>query len=71
MMGVKTRNMYNRLQKCNKLNKSHLVGQLLNSMLLLVASFIFLGEIFNKDSRRMFSVLHSAIIHILSRNPNY
>ena len=29
MMGVNTRNMYSCLQKCNKLNKSHLVGQLL------------------------------------------
>ena len=32
MMGVNTRNMYSCLQKCNKLNKSHLVGQLLNSI---------------------------------------
>jgi hypothetical protein len=31
-MGVNTRNMYSCLQKCNKLNKSHLVGQLLNSI---------------------------------------
>ena len=30
MMGVNTRNMQSCLQKCNKLNKSHLVGQLLN-----------------------------------------
>ena len=30
MMGVNTRNMKNCLQKCNKLSKSHLVGQLLN-----------------------------------------
>ena len=30
-MGVNTRNMYSCLQKYNKLNKSHLVGQLLNS----------------------------------------
>jgi len=30
MMGVNTGNMYSCLQKCNKLNKSHLVGQLLN-----------------------------------------
>ena len=29
-MGVNTQNMYSCLQKCNKLNKSHLVGQLLN-----------------------------------------
>ena len=29
-MGVNTRNMYSCLQKYNKLNKSHLVGQLLN-----------------------------------------
>ena len=29
-MGVNTRNMQSCLQKCNKLNKSHLVGQLLN-----------------------------------------
>ena len=28
-MGVNTRNMYSCLQKYNKLNKSHLVGQLL------------------------------------------
>ena len=33
-MGVNTRNMQSCLQKCNKLNKSHLVGQLLNSILL-------------------------------------
>jgi len=32
MMGVNTRNMYSCLQKCNKLNKSYLVGQLLNSI---------------------------------------
>jgi len=32
MMGVNTRNMYSCLQKFNKLNKSHLVGQLLNSI---------------------------------------
>jgi len=32
MMGVNTRNMYSCLQKSNKLNKSHLVGQLLNSI---------------------------------------
>jgi len=32
MMGVNTRNMYSCLQKCNKLNKLHLVGQLLNSI---------------------------------------
>jgi len=32
MMGVNTRNMYSCLQKCNKLNKSHLVGKLLNSI---------------------------------------
>ena len=31
-MGVNTRNMWSRLQKCNKLNKLHLVGQLLNSI---------------------------------------
>ena len=30
-MGVNTRNMYSCLQKCNKLHKSHIVGQLLNS----------------------------------------
>jgi len=29
-MGVNTRNMYSCLQKCNKPNKSNLVGQLLN-----------------------------------------
>ena len=29
-MGVNTRNIQSCLQKCNKLNKSHLVGQLLN-----------------------------------------
>ena len=33
-MGVNARNMQSCLQKCNKLNKSHLVGQLLNSILL-------------------------------------
>ena len=32
MMGDNTRNMYSCLQKYNKLNKSHLVGQLLNSI---------------------------------------
>ena len=32
MMGVNTRNMWSCLQKYNKLNKSHLVGQLLNSI---------------------------------------
>ena len=32
MMGVNARNMYSCLQKCNKLNKTHLVGQLLNSI---------------------------------------
>ena len=32
MMGVNTRNMYSCLQKCNKLNKSHLVGNLLKSI---------------------------------------
>ena len=32
MMGVNNRNMQSFLQKCNKLNKSHLVGQLLNSI---------------------------------------
>jgi len=32
MMAVNTRNMQSCLQKCNKLNKSHLVGQLLNSI---------------------------------------
>ena len=32
MMGVKTRNMQSCLQKHNKLNKLHLVGQLLNSL---------------------------------------
>ena len=31
-MGVNNRNMYSCLQKYNKLNKSHLVGQLLNSI---------------------------------------
>ena len=31
-MGVNTRNMESCLQKYNKLNKSHLVGQLLNSI---------------------------------------
>ena len=31
MMGVNTRNMQSCLQKSNKLNKSHLVGRLLNS----------------------------------------
>jgi len=31
-MGVNTRNMQSCLQKYNKLNKSHLVGQLLNSI---------------------------------------
>jgi len=31
-MVVNTRNMKSCLQKCNKLNKSHLVGQLLNSI---------------------------------------
>jgi len=31
-MGVNNRNMYSWLQKYNKLNKSHLVGQLLNSI---------------------------------------
>ena len=31
-MGVNTRNTYSCLQKYNKLNKSHLVGQLLNSI---------------------------------------
>ena len=31
-MGVNTPNMYSCLQKYNKLNKSHLVGQLLNSI---------------------------------------
>jgi len=30
MMGVNTRNMKSCLQKCNKLNKSHLVGKLLS-----------------------------------------
>ena len=30
MMGLNTRNMYSCLQKCNKLNKSHIFGQLLN-----------------------------------------
>ena len=33
MMGVNTRNMQSCLQKCNKLCKSHLVGQLLNSLI--------------------------------------
>jgi len=33
MMGVNTRNMYSCLQKYNKVNKSHLVGQLLISFL--------------------------------------
>ena len=32
MMGVNTRNMWSCLQKCNKLNTSHLVGKLLNSI---------------------------------------
>ena len=32
MMGVNTRNIYSCLQKYNKLNKSYLVGQLLNSI---------------------------------------
>jgi len=32
MMGVNTRNMQSCLQKCNTLNKSHLVGELLNSI---------------------------------------
>ena len=32
MMGVNTRNMQSCVQKYNKLNKSHLVGQLLNSI---------------------------------------
>ena len=32
MMGVNNRNMWRCLQKCNKLNKSHLVGKLLNSV---------------------------------------
>jgi len=32
MMGVNTRNMWSCLQKCNKLNKSHLVEKLLNSI---------------------------------------
>ena len=32
MMGVNTRNMQSCLQKCNKLNKSHLVAELLNSI---------------------------------------
>ena len=32
MMGVNTRNMQSCLQKCNKLNKSHPVGQVLNSI---------------------------------------
>jgi len=32
MMGVNTRNIYSCLQKCNKLNKLHLAGQLLNSI---------------------------------------
>jgi len=32
MMGVNNRNMQRRLQKCNKLNKLHLVGQLLISI---------------------------------------
>ena len=31
MMGVNNRNMWSCLQNRNKLNKSHLVGQLLNS----------------------------------------
>ena len=31
-MGVNTRNTYSCLHKYNKLNKSHLVGQLLNSI---------------------------------------
>ena len=31
-MGVNTRKMYSCLQKCNKLNRSHLVGQSLNSI---------------------------------------
>ena len=30
MMGVNTRNVRSCVQKCNKLNKSHLVGHLLN-----------------------------------------
>ena len=32
MMVVNTRNMESYLQKCNKLSKSHLVGELLNSI---------------------------------------
>jgi len=32
MKSVNTRNMSNCLKKCNKLNKSHLVGKLLNSI---------------------------------------
>jgi len=32
MMGVNTRNIYSCLQECNLLNKSHLVGKLLNSI---------------------------------------
>ena len=32
MMGVNNRNMQSCLHKCNQLNKSHLVGHLLNSI---------------------------------------
>jgi len=38
-MGVMTRNMWRCLQKYNKLNKSHLVGQLLNTNFLLLPVF--------------------------------
>ena len=45
MMGVNTRNMQSCLQKCNKLNKSHLVGLLLNSIALNKCSVMYFGNI--------------------------
>ena len=41
MVGVNSRNMQSCLQKCNKLNKSHLIGQLLNLFLTYILIYFF------------------------------
>jgi len=53
-MGVYTRNMQSCLQKYNKLNKSHLVGQLLNSFeYSQIYHFLQLSKILSYDVKNL------------------
>jgi len=68
-MCVNTRNMYRCLQKCNKLNKSHLVGKLLNSVKF-SHKHVSKNEIFSLI-RRWHSAINSIILNILLKLLQY